>query len=116
MSSKLDMFDPHCLSVCLQVFEQARAGAPCILFIDEIDSVVGRRGTGQRGKGVQERVLSTLLNEMDGIGIRVEDLKRSSTNPQQKVAEGCADVASSEHVSYAFYSSSKGLQLQVLGK
>jgi SpoVK/Ycf46/Vps4 family AAA+-type ATPase len=43
-------------------------GAPSILFIDEVDCVVGKRAEGQASKGVQERVLSTLLNEMDGIG------------------------------------------------
>jgi len=82
----------------VQVFEQARAGAPCILFIDEIDSVVGRRGAGHGGGGVQERVLSTLLNEMDGIGIRVEDLKRSS---EKLLPEGDASVTSSDRVSNA---------------
>ena len=79
------------------MFEQARAGAPCILFIDEIDSVVGRRGTGQGGRGVQERVLSTLLNEMDGIGIRVEDLKRSS---DKQLPEDGTHVALLGQVSY----------------
>ncbi len=54
------------------LFRQARAMRPCILFLDEIDAVVGRRsleGGGGDGEaaGVQQRVLSTLLNEMDGV-------------------------------------------------
>jgi SpoVK/Ycf46/Vps4 family AAA+-type ATPase len=54
------------------------------LFIDELDSVIGSRSHGDGGKGVQERVLSTLLNEMDGIGIKADDIVRS----HDKVAEG----------------------------
>jgi transitional endoplasmic reticulum ATPase len=54
------------------LFRQARAMRPCVLFLDEIDAVVGRRaldGGGGDGEaaGVQQRVLSTLLNEMDGV-------------------------------------------------
>jgi transitional endoplasmic reticulum ATPase len=50
-------------------FKRARLGTPAILFLDEVDAIVGNRagggGSGESG-GVQERVLSTLLNEMDG--------------------------------------------------
>ena len=69
----------------LQAFNQARAGAPCILFIDEIDSIVGRREASGKGQEVQERVLSTLLNEMDGVGVRLDDLTHRSG---EKIAEG----------------------------
>lgn len=51
-------------------FATAQAAAPCILFLDEIDAIVGKRSVGGRqtdGNGVQERVLSTLLTEMDGV-------------------------------------------------
>lgn len=52
-------------------FASARAAAPCILFLDEIDAIVGKRSTAGQGQtdgnGVQERVLSTLLTEMDGV-------------------------------------------------
>ncbi|XP_051896155.1 spermatogenesis-associated protein 5-like protein 1 [Pristis pectinata] len=52
-----------------EVFRQARAASPSILFLDEIDSIVGSRsGDPANGHSVQERVLSVLLNEMDGIG------------------------------------------------
>ena len=49
-------------------FAQARQNAPCILFIDEIDTLGKRRGlTGEGAGGVEERLLSTMLNEIDGI-------------------------------------------------
>ena len=65
------------------MFHQARACAPTILFIDEIDSVIGSRAAddglkGVGGEAVQQRVLSTLLNEMDGIGILADDIQRPS--------------------------------------
>lgn len=53
-----------------ELFQRARLGAPAILFIDEIDALVGHRAG--REKGVHERVLSTFLTEMDGIGISLE--------------------------------------------
>eukprot|EP00058_Branchiostoma_floridae_P005333 XP_002590821.1 hypothetical protein BRAFLDRAFT_90046 [Branchiostoma floridae] len=70
-----------------QVFQRARAAAPTIIFLDEIDSLVGKRGEGVQS-GVQERVLSTLLNEMDGIGVEI-----SRSDGSTKVAEGssCTD-------------------------
>ena len=48
-------------------FRRARQATPCIIFIDEIDTVVGGRGGESGGDSVKDRVLSTLLNEMDGI-------------------------------------------------
>ncbi|KAG0230109.1 hypothetical protein BGW41_002607 [Actinomortierella wolfii] len=61
-----------------QTFHQARLAAPSIIFLDELDTIVGKRnlsssggsgggGGGSGGDSVQERVLSTMLNEMDGI-------------------------------------------------
>eukprot|EP00917_Polyrhabdina_sp_WS-2016_P002446 GHVP01005221.1.p1 GENE.GHVP01005221.1~~GHVP01005221.1.p1 ORF type:complete len:467 (-),score=104.23 GHVP01005221.1:569-1969(-) len=49
-----------------ELFTTARRLGPSIIFIDEIDSIVGKR-EGEKENGVQERILSTLLNEMDGI-------------------------------------------------
>ena len=53
------------------VFRSARARAPAILVIDEIDAIGGSRGEhgGGGGSSVAERALSTLLNEMDGVGV-----------------------------------------------
>ena len=54
------------------LFLRARMSAPSIIFLDEVDALVGSRGIGQGGSGggsdpVRDRILSTLLNEMDGI-------------------------------------------------
>lgn len=58
------------------LFSRARAAAPCILFLDELDAITAKRGGdggddgGEGGGGagsVHARVLSTLLNEMDGV-------------------------------------------------
>ena len=53
-------------------FARARAAAPAIIFLDEVDSVAGARGEGGAGgggggSGAEERLLSTLLTELDGI-------------------------------------------------
>lgn len=50
------------------LFRNARSSVPSIIFLDEVDTLVGRRHLGgEAGDVVQERLLSTLLNEMDGI-------------------------------------------------
>lgn len=53
-------------------FQKARSSAPAIIFLDETEAIVGKRNMGNGGSGgggdsVQERILSTLLNEMDGV-------------------------------------------------
>src|SRR5436853_3319497 len=50
-----------------EVFRKGRTAAPSIIFFDELDSVVPRRGTGFGDSGVSERVMSQLLTELDGI-------------------------------------------------
>uniref|UniRef100_A0A1A8JZ28 Spermatogenesis associated 5-like 1 n=1 Tax=Nothobranchius kuhntae TaxID=321403 RepID=A0A1A8JZ28_NOTKU len=59
------------------LFRQARSCAPCILFLDEIDSLIGSRSNNQTPNSVQTRLLSVLLNEMDGIGLKM--LERRGT-------------------------------------
>jgi transitional endoplasmic reticulum ATPase len=54
-----------------EIFQKARQAAPCIIFFDEIDAVVPRRGGTSGGSHVTERVLSQFLTELDGI----EELK-----------------------------------------
>lgn len=50
------------------IFTRARSCSPSILFIDEIDVIVGKRELGEgNGNSVNERILSALLNEIDGI-------------------------------------------------
>ena len=51
-------------------------GAPSVLFIDEIDGMVTNRDDSESSSGVQERVLSVLLNEMDGIGNNTQSSSR----------------------------------------
>ncbi|WP_374406794.1 CDC48 family AAA ATPase [Pelagerythrobacter sp.] len=50
-----------------RMFQRARAVAPCVIFIDEIDSLVPARGSGQGEPQVTGRVVNTILAEMDGL-------------------------------------------------
>ncbi|AKM08060.1 CDC48 family AAA ATPase [Pelagerythrobacter marensis] len=50
-----------------RMFQRARAVAPCVVFIDEIDSLVPARGSGQGEPQVTGRVVNTILAEMDGL-------------------------------------------------
>ena len=54
-----------------EIFRTARQAAPCIIFFDELESLVPARGAGSSDSHVSERVLSQFLAEMDGI----EELK-----------------------------------------
>ncbi len=54
-----------------ELFRMAKQASPCILFLDEIDSLTPQRSNDSSGSGVIERVISQFLTEMDGI----EDLK-----------------------------------------
>ncbi|CBZ54571.1 putative ATPase, AAA family domain-containing protein [Neospora caninum Liverpool] len=62
-----------------EVFRKARQNAPCVIFFDEVDAMGGDRETGDAG-GVDSRVLSQLLNEMDGIGPVREVVVIAATN------------------------------------
>ncbi|QZD87245.1 CDC48 family AAA ATPase [Qipengyuania psychrotolerans] len=50
-----------------RMFKRARSVAPCVIFIDEIDSLVPARGSGQGEPQVTGRVVNTILAEMDGL-------------------------------------------------
>lgn len=50
-----------------EIFKKARQAAPAIIFIDELDSIAPKRGLGLEGNMVAERVVDTLLTEMDGL-------------------------------------------------
>ncbi|XP_016373939.1 ATPase family gene 2 protein homolog B isoform X2 [Sinocyclocheilus rhinocerous] len=68
-----------------QLFAQARACAPSLVFLDEIDSMVGSRADGS-SHSVQSQVLSVLLTELDGVGIRT--VERRSTGRKTAQLEG----------------------------
>ncbi|NXM77114.1 SPA5L protein, partial [Serilophus lunatus] len=74
--SGADLFSPYVgdsEKILSQVFRQARANTPAIIFLDEIDSILGSRSLSRAGHGVSERVLSVLLNELDGVGLKVTE-------------------------------------------
>jgi len=56
-----------------EVFRKGRMAAPAVIFFDEFDSLVPRRGMGYADSGVTERVISQLLTDMDGI-VTLEDV------------------------------------------
>jgi len=62
------------------LFALARANQPCVLFLDEIDGLVANRDQSSSSSGVEERVLSTLLNEMDGVSTAGDVLLVAATN------------------------------------
>jgi transitional endoplasmic reticulum ATPase len=68
------------------LFARARANLPAVIFFDEIDSIVGKRtmndagDAGSGGTGVAGRLLSTLLNEMDGMAASRQLMVVAATN------------------------------------
>jgi transitional endoplasmic reticulum ATPase len=50
-----------------EIFRKGRMAAPSVIFIDEVDSIIPRRGAGYGDSGVTSRVISQLLTEMDGL-------------------------------------------------
>ncbi len=63
------------------LFEEAKKHAPCIVFIDEIDAVARRRGTGMGGgHDEREQTLNQLLVEMDGFGVNQGIIVMAATN------------------------------------
>ena len=63
-----------------EVFRKARMSAPSIVFFDEIDSLVPRRGSGYGDSGVTDRVISQLLAEIDGITALQDVVVIAATN------------------------------------
>ncbi|MFS6554869.1 AAA family ATPase, partial [Parabacteroides distasonis] len=63
------------------LFAEAKQNAPCIVFIDEIDAVARRRGTGMGGgHDEREQTLNQLLVEMDGFGVNQGIIVMAATN------------------------------------
>jgi len=63
-----------------EVFRKARMASPAVVFFDEFDSLVPRRGMGFADSGVTERVISQLLTEMDGIITLKDVVVMAATN------------------------------------
>ena len=80
-SDFVEMFVGVGASRVRDLFEEAKKNAPCIVFIDEIDAVARRRGTGMGG-GHDERgqTLNQLLVEMDGFGVNEGIIVMAATN------------------------------------
>merc|ERR1712127_1092799 len=63
------------------VFDKARAAAPCVLFFDELDSIAkARGGSGGDGGGASDRVINQVLTEMDGMGAKKNVFIIGATN------------------------------------
>ncbi|NER83494.1 MAG: AAA family ATPase, partial [Leptolyngbya sp. SIO1D8] len=63
-----------------ELFVKARQAAPCVVFIDEIDTLVPARGQFQGDSGVSDRVVGQLLTELDGLKVCKDVLLIGATN------------------------------------
>ena len=112
-SDFVEMFVGVGASRVRDLFEEAKHNAPCIVFIDEIDAVARRRGTGMGGgHDEREQTLNQMLVEMDGFGVnegiivmaatnRVDILDPAILRPgrfDRKVAVGTPDVGGREEI------------------
>ncbi len=112
-SDFVEMFVGVGASRVRDLFEDAKKNSPCIVFIDEIDAVARRRGTGMGGgHDEREQTLNQLLVEMDGFGVnegiivmaatnRVDILDPAILRPgrfDRKVAVGHPDVKGREEI------------------
>ena len=112
-SDFVEMFVGVGASRVRDLFDEGKANAPCIIFIDEIDAVARQRGTGMGGgHDEREQTLNQLLVEMDGFGInegiivmaatnRVDILDPAILRPgrfDRKVAVGRPDIKGREEI------------------
>lgn len=80
-SDFVEMFVGVGASRVRDLFEEGKRHSPCIIFIDEIDAVARRRGTGMGGgHDEREQTLNQLLVEMDGFGVNEGIIVMAATN------------------------------------
>ena len=80
-SDLVEMFVGVGASRVRDLFEDAKKNAPCIVFIDEIDAVARKRGTGMGGgHDEREQTLNQMLVEMDGFGVNEGIIVMAATN------------------------------------
>ena len=80
-SDFVEMFVGVGASRVRDLFAEAKKNAPCIIFIDEIDAVARRRGTGMGGgHDEREQTLNQMLVEMDGFGVNEDIIVMAATN------------------------------------
>lgn len=80
-SDFVEMFVGVGASRVRDLFEEGKKHSPCIIFIDEIDAVARRRGTGMGGgHDEREQTLNQLLVEMDGFGVNEGIIVMAATN------------------------------------
>lgn len=80
-SDFVEMFVGVGASRVRDLFAEAKKNSPCIIFIDEIDAVARRRGTGMGGgHDEREQTLNQLLVEMDGFGVNAGIIVMAATN------------------------------------
>merc|ERR1711871_1382208 len=63
-----------------EVFDKARAAAPCVLFFDELDSIGTARGSDSGAGGASDRIMNQLLTEIDGVGVKKNVFFVGATN------------------------------------
>ena len=112
-SDFVEMFVGVGASRVRDLFEDAKKNAPCIVFIDEIDAVARRRGTGMGGgHDEREQTLNQMLVEMDGFGVNEGIIVMAATNRvdildpaimcpgrfDRKIVVGRPDVAGREEI------------------
>src|ERR1700742_697400 len=68
------------------VFDKARAAAPCVMFFDELDSIAkARGGSGGDAGGAGDRVLNQILTEMDGMNAKKNVFVIGATNRPDQI-------------------------------
>ncbi|TBU00623.1 AAA ATPase [Hamiltosporidium magnivora] len=67
------------------IFDKARAAAPCVIFFDELDSIAKSRSTNAGDSGVTDRVLNMLLSEMDGVNQKKNVFIIGATNRPDQI-------------------------------